>query len=151
MKEPEKNKETKVVEFLIPEQKIDASFPLYLEPVAAGFPSPAEDYIEKRLDLNEFLIHDYASTFFLRVSGDSMIDAGIYSGDILVVDKSLEPKDGNIVIAVVDSEFTVKRLSIKKNHIQLVPENPKYAAIDINKEMKFEIWGVVRTVIHSVI
>ncbi len=125
--------------------------PLFLESVSAGFPSPADDYLERRLDLNEHLIKNPASTFFVRVNGDSMINAGIYTGDILVVDRSLDPKDGNIVIAVIDGELTVKRLSIGKNKIALLPENPKYKKIEITSEMNFEVWGVVRSVIHSVI
>ncbi len=125
-------------------------FPLFLESVSAGFPSPADDYLERRLDLNEHLIKNPASTFFVRVNGDSMINAGIYSGDILVVDRSLDPKDGNIIIAVVDGDLTVKRLSITKNRISLMPENPKFNRLDITSEMNFEVWGVVRSVIHSV-
>ena len=117
-------------------------------PVAAGFPSPAEDYIEGKLDLNRHLIKHPAATFFVRVSGDSMIDAGIHPGDILIVDRSLEPADKKVVIAVIDGELTVKRIRIKKGRIYLMPENEKYKPIEIEKEMNFDIWGVVTNVIH---
>lgn len=125
--------------------------PIFLESVSAGFPSPADDYLEGRLDLNEHLIRNPSATFFVRVTGESMLDAGIYSGDILVVDRSLEPKDGNIVIAVIDGELTVKRMQKAKNKIYLLPENYAYEPIEITSEMHFEIWGVVSTVIHSVL
>lgn len=133
------------------ENKVE--IPLFLESVSAGFPSPADDYIEGKLDLNSYLIKNPSSTFFVRVTGDSMIEAGIYSGDILIVDRSLEPKHGNIIIAVLDSELTVKRLSIdvKDSKISLLPENSNYEAILITNEMQFEVWGVVTNVIHGLI
>jgi DNA polymerase V len=140
-----------VVEIFAPEDGEKLELPLFLESVSAGFPSPADDYLENKLDLNQHLIKNPPATFFVRVTGDSMVDAGIYSGDILVVDRSLNPKDGNIVIAVINGELTVKRISMGKNKIFLLPENQKFKPIEITGEMSFEVWGVVTTVIHSVI
>ena len=117
--------------------------------VEAGFPSPADDYLEGTLDLNEHLIRRPAATFFLRVSGDSMTGAGIYPGDILIVDRSLPPADGRIVIAVVDGELTVKRLSRRRGRIRLLPENPRYPPIDITAEQDLRVWGVVVHAVHS--
>jgi DNA polymerase V len=124
---------------------------LYAAKVSAGFPSPSTDYLEGKLDLNEHLIKNPPATFFVRVSGDSMIGAGIHPDDILVVDRSIEPKSGKIVIAVVDGELTVKRLqrSSVGNNVYLVPENPKYNKITITEEMSFQVWGVVTYVIHK--
>lgn len=121
---------------------------LYASLVSAGFPSPADDYIETALDLNEFLIKHPAATFFVRVSGDSMIGAGIHSGDILVVDRSLTPKHGNIVIAVIDGELTVKRLKSTADSLVLAAENPNYPPLTIHEGMDFRIWGVVTSVVH---
>lgn len=126
------------------------SLPLYASSVSAGFPSPADDYIETALDLNEHLIKHPNATFFVRVSGESMINAGIYDQDVLIVDRSLTPKQSDIVIAVLDGELTVKRLKLEGEKITLLPENPDYPAIPITKVMSFTIWGVVTTVIHSV-
>lgn len=123
--------------------------PFYQDAVAAGFPSPAENELADKLDLNELLIKHPAATFFLRVSGSSMIGAGIHHDDILVVDRSLEPTHGKIVIASLNGEFTVKRLSRDGKRVQLLAENPAYAPIQINEEMDLHIWGVVTNVIHS--
>jgi len=122
--------------------------PFYTEKLSAGFPSPASDYIEKSLDLNEFLIKNPSATFFVEIQGDSMIGAGIHSGDILVVDRSLQAVHGKIVVAVINGEFTVKRLSWISNKIRLIAENPNYKPIEIIDGMDFEIWGVATTVIH---
>ena len=124
--------------------------PLYLSRIKAGFPSPAEDYLDKKLDLNEHLIKHPASTFFVKVKGDSMIGAGINNGDILIVDRSLEPKDKRIIVSVVNGDFTVKRISKSKDKLFLLAENPKYSPIEIKDGMDFEVWGVVVHVIHSV-
>ena len=123
--------------------------PFYQDAVAAGFPSPAENEMADKLDLNELLIKHPAATFFLRVSGSSMIGAGIHHDDILVVDRSLEPTHGKIVIASLNGEFTVKRLSRDGKRVQLLAENPAYAPIQINEEMDLHIWGVVTNVIHA--
>lgn len=123
--------------------------PLFMSRVQAGFPSPAEDYVEGRLDLNKHLVKHPAATFFVRVAGDSMINAGIHPNDILVVDRSLEATDKRVVIAVIDGELTVKRLRIINGMISLMAENPDYPPIEIKPPMDFEIWGVVVHVIHT--
>ena len=123
--------------------------PLYGWRVPAGFPSPADDFIEKTLDLNQHLISHPEATFFVKVSGDSMIDAGIKEGDILIVDKSLEPSSGKIVIAVIDGEFTVKRWIKKGKQYFLQPENPNFPTIELSTSSDIQIWGVVTAVIHS--
>lgn len=116
--------------------------------VAAGFPSPAEDYMEGKLDLNAYLVKNPSATFFVRAAGDSMLGAGIHAGDILIVDRSLEVVNKKIVVAVVNGEFTVKRIFIADGGIVLMPENKKYKPLHIKKEMNFEVWGVVKSVIH---
>jgi len=128
--------------------KTKVLLPLYISRIKAGFPSPADDYIEKELDLNEYLIKHPAATFFVRVEGNSMIDAGIHSGDILIVDKSLEAKNNKIVIAVVNGELTVKRIKKTDKKVYLAAENDSYQPIEIKGDMDFVIWGVVTNVIH---
>ncbi|MFH7319919.1 LexA family protein [Desulfurivibrio sp. D14AmB] len=123
--------------------------PLFAQGVSAGFPSPAEDYIEGRLDLNELMVTHPAATFFVRVAGDSMIGAGIHHDDILVVDRSLEPVSGRVVIAAVDGELTVKRLFKGEGRVRLLAENPAYPPIELSGEATCEIWGVVTFVIHT--
>ena len=130
------------------DQKRRVVRPLFSSGVSAGFPSPAEDYIEQRLDLNELLIRHPAATFFVRVNGDSMTGAGINHDDILIVDRSLEPLHGKIVIAIVDGEFTVKRLFKDAETCKLIAENPDYSPIDITEESGCEIWGVVTSSIN---
>lgn len=125
------------------------ALPIFLGRIPAGFPSPADDYIEGKLDLNRHLIKHPAATFFLRVSGDSMIDAGIHTGDILVVDRSLEAVDGNVIVAALDGELTVKRLSKRERIVRLLPANKDYQPIEIRTQQTFEIWGVVTSVIHA--
>ena len=132
-----------------PDQSTEYKRPLFLIPVSAGFPSPADDYIENRLDLNKHLIQHPAATFFVKVKGDSMIEAGIHSGDILIVDRALEATDKKVVIAVIDGELTVKRIRIIEKKIYLLPENRDYRPTEITDEMNFEIWGVVTNVIHT--
>jgi DNA polymerase V len=119
--------------------------------VKAGFPSPADDFAEQMLDLNEHLIQHPAATFFVRVDGDSMTGAGISKGDILIVDRSIEATTGRIVIAVINGEFTVKRLKIENSAIFLVAEHPSYPPIRIEKEWDFQIWGTVTYTIHQAI
>jgi len=123
--------------------------PLFCDLIKAGFPSPADDYSDSSLDFNEYLIKNRASTFIVRVQGDSMIGAGIDTGDLLVVDRSIRPEPGRIVIAVVDGDFTVKRLHRELGRWSLLPENPDYPVINITGEMDFQVWGVVTHAIHS--
>ncbi len=124
--------------------------PLYSSSVRAGFPSPADDYIEAKLDLNTHLIAHPTATFFVKASGESMKNAGIQSGDMLIVDRSLEVTHGKIVIAAVDGELTVKRISCLHGRVQLLAENSDYPAIDITDFQDLVIWGVVTYVIHQV-
>ncbi|WP_319466216.1 translesion error-prone DNA polymerase V autoproteolytic subunit [uncultured Pseudodesulfovibrio sp.] len=126
------------------------TLPLAGEAVPAGFPSPAEEYLERPLDLNEYVAPRPEATFFVRASGDSMTGAGIFHDDILVVDRSQHPVPGNVVIAFIDGEFTVKRLVRNENGLVLLPENPEYSPILLTPETDFEIWGVVRHVVHKV-
>lgn len=123
--------------------------PLFLSRIPAGFPSPADDYIEEDLDLNELVVKHPTATFFVRVEGESMRDAAISPGDILVVDRSLEAKTGKIIIARLDGEFTVKRLQIKGSRITLQSENALYPAIEVDAGSDFQVWGVVTYVIHK--
>lgn len=139
---------TQVCEIYRPDRLRRYRVPLYMIPVSAGFPSPAEDYLEGKLDLNQLLIKHPAATFFVRVTGDSMIDAGIHPGDLLVVDRALEATDGRVVIAVVDSELTVKRICQKQDQLFLVPENKDYRPLRVKEAMDFRVWGVVTNVIH---
>jgi DNA polymerase V len=124
--------------------------PLYLSRVPAGFPSPAEDYVDRKLDLNEHLIQHPAATFFIRVDGDSMIEAGIHSGDLLIVDRKLEPGDQSVVVASLHGELTVKRLQKKNGKLYLTPENPAFKPIEVDPEDEVEVWGVVVHSIHNV-
>ena len=126
------------------------ALPLAGEAVAAGFPSPADEYLEKTLDLNAYVAPRPEATFFVRVSGDSMVGAGIHHDDILVVDRSQSPAPGNVVIALLDGEFTVKRLVRTTEGLALAPENPDFKTILVTAETDFEVWGVVRHVVHKV-
>ncbi len=123
--------------------------PLFTSKVPAGFPSPADDHLEASIDLNQQYVQHPAATFFVRVQGHSMKDAGINNGDMLVVDRSLEAKSGSIVIAVVNGELTVKRLVIENHCVWLKPENRDYEPLLITEEMDLHVWGVVAHVIHS--
>jgi DNA polymerase V len=133
---------------VIPLPKLKRHLPLYTS-VAAGFPSPADDYIEEELDLNDFLIRNPEATFFVKVSGDSMVRAGIYEGDILIVDCSLEAHSGDVIVALIDGEFTVKRLVHQQGKYYLQPENPAYRPMEVNEGCSFQVWGVVTNVIHK--
>lgn len=125
-------------------------FPLFVARVSAGFPSPADDFIDKKLDLQELLVKHPASTFFVRVEGESMLHAGIHPGDILVVDRAVPAADQKIVIAALNGELTVKRIRKLKTQLFLVPDNPEFPPLEVTEEMQFEIWGVVTYVIHAV-
>ena len=127
--------------------------PLYSSPVSAGFPSPADDFLEGAIDLNQQLITNPASTFLVRVQGESMTGAGIFAGDVLIVDKSKDPKSGEVVIAVLDGDFLLKRFVIKRvngeKQIWLEPENSDYNPLMITQDQDFQIWGVIKYVIHN--
>lgn len=123
---------------------------LFSTRIPAGFPSPADDYIENSLDLNEYLIKHPAATFFVKVTGDSMTGAGINSGDILIVDRSVTAVNGSVIVAVLNGEFTVKRFFRDGPVIQLSPENPAYKPIEVKTGSDFEVWGVVMHAIHTV-
>jgi len=125
--------------------------PLFGHRVAAGFPSPADDYVEDRLDLNELLIQHQEATYFLRVTGDSMVGAGIHPGDLLVVDRSIDPQDGHVVVAEVNGELTVKRLRQVAGVPELHPENPAYPVIRFREGQDLRIWGVVTSAVHRVL
>lgn len=122
---------------------------LFTPRIQAGFPSPADDYLAEKLDLNKFLIRNPAVTYCVRVEGDSMTGAGIYSGDILIVDRSIRPRENLIVIAILDSELTVKWLKRQKGKLYLCPDNNEFTPIEITEGADFQIWGVVVHSIHT--
>ena len=125
------------------------ALPLANQGISAGFPSPADDFLDLSIDLNKELIkHPYA-TFYGRVSGDSMTGVGLDVGDLLIIDKSLEPQDGKIAVCFIDGEFTVKRIKLDKDSLWLMPENKKYKPIKVTEENEFIIWGVVTSVIKN--
>ena len=123
--------------------------PLFTSFVQAGFPSPADDFLEKRIDLNEYLIRNQAATFLVRVKGDSMQGAGITDGDLLVVDRSVTPSHNQIVVGILDGEFTVKRLLRHKGQIWLRAENPDFPDLQVREGQEFNVWGVVTFAIHN--
>ncbi len=137
------------LEFFVYKATRSLPLPLSISEVAAGFPSPAEEYMDDALDLNQLLISHPAATFFVRVSGESMLDAHIHPGDVLVVDRALESKHRDIVIAILNGEFTVKRILKKGKQIFLAPENKSYPPIEVSEEEDFQVWGVVTYVIHK--
>lgn len=124
-------------------------YPLFESPVSAGFPSPADDYIEQDINLHDYLVKNPPATFLVRAQGDSMQGAGIFSGDILVVDRSLGAQENNIVIAVVDGDLTVKRIQFTNSGVTLLPENKHYEPIHMAQHQELTIWGVVTNVIHG--
>lgn len=136
---------------LKPDTTTNLKLQLFTSSVSAGFPSPAEDYVENELDLNKMMIDHPAATFFVKVKGDSMLNASINDGDILVVDRAKNIKKNSIVIAFLDGEFTVKRMAREKKGTFLVPENPKYKPIKVTSEMDFKVWGIVTYVIKNLI
>lgn len=140
---------TRVEEVYKPDMSTKYKQSLFEASVPAGFPSPAADYEENKLDLNKHLIKNPAATFFVRVTGDSMVGAGIHNGDLLVVDRSIEPRNKNVVIAVINGELTVKRIRIHKKEITLEAENANYRAQRITEDTEFEVWGVVTSVVHK--
>jgi DNA polymerase V len=136
--------------FLKPDFESDLRIPYIDFGVSAGFPSPAMDFMETAIDLNKALSENPLATFYVKVDGNSMIDAGINDKDVLVVDRSLEPQNNKIAVCFIDGEFTVKRIQLKKNELWLMPENPKYNPIKINEENQLIVWGIVTYVIKKV-
>jgi DNA polymerase V len=127
----------------------EAGLPLFLEPVPAGFPSPASDYVEEFLDLQRLLVKNPAATFFIKVAGHSMRGAGINDGDLLVVDRSRPPENGRVAVVAWEGELTVKRLTVRERRVILTPENPDFPEIDVTDREDAVIWGVVTHVIHK--
>lgn len=141
--------DSKNLEFFSANTSTNLSLPFFDGGIAAGFPSPAQDYIDLKIDLNTELISNPSSTFYARVKGTSMQDAGIMDGDILVIDKSLEPHDGATAVCFIDGEFTLKYIKIETDAIYLVPANPKFQPIKVTEENDFCIWGIVTFSIKS--
>jgi DNA polymerase V len=143
------NKNTKLT-FLLPDFDSELKIPFIKEGVSAGFPSPAADFMETKIDLNKELSDNQLTTFYIKVKGNSMIDAGINDKDVLVVDRSLEPQNNKIAICFIDGEFTVKRILVEKECLYLMPENPNYSPIKVTEENELIIWGIVTYVIKKV-
>jgi len=136
--------------FLKPEKGNNLGQWLVEQGISAGFPSPADDFKEVRISLDKELVKNQESTFYARVNGDSMLEAGIDDGDLLVIDKSLSPENGKIAVCLVDGEFTVKRIKKEKDKFYLIPENKKYKPIELKEDNELIIWGIVEYVIKKV-
>jgi DNA polymerase V len=143
-------KKTQNLTFYTPQKSESTGVVFFESGISAGFPSPADDFKEYRLSLDDELIKNKEATFFARVSGQSMINAGLDDNDLLVIDRSLEPEHNKIAVCFLDGEFTVKRLKVEKGVVWLQPENDNYRPIKITKENNFIIWGIVTTVIKKV-
>jgi DNA polymerase V len=143
-------KQKKILNFFIPKKEHGIGQWLTEEGISAGFPSPADDFKETRISLDRELVKNKEATFYARVSGDSMIGAGLDDGDLLVIDRSLNPENGKIAVCLVDGEFTVKRIKKEKNKLYLMAENKKYKPIELKEENELIIWGVVEYVIKKV-
>ncbi|MDA7758204.1 translesion error-prone DNA polymerase V autoproteolytic subunit [Flavobacteriaceae bacterium] len=140
---------TKKITFFQPDQDSGKTSLLVNEGVSAGFPSPADDFKELRISIDKEVVKNETATFYARVSGESMQGAGLDDGDLLVIDRSLEPEDNKIAICFIDGEFTVKRLKVEKNCVYLMPENPKYQPIKVTEDNELIIWGVVTYVVKK--
>ena len=143
-------KEKKILNFFIPEKENGIGQWLAEEGVSAGFPSPADDFKETRISLDKELVKNKEATFYARVDGDSMIGAGLEDGDLLIIDRSLNPENKKIAICLIDGEFTVKRIKKEKGKLYLMPENIKYKPIELKEENELIIWGIVEYVIKKV-
>lgn len=135
------------IDFYSADNQTELSLPYVKEGISAGFPSPANDFLDTSIDLNKELIRNPSSTFYGRVCGDSMRDAGIHDGDLLVIDKSLEPQNGKIAVCFIDGEFTVKKIKIEHDCIWLMPANESFKPIKVTKDNEFMVWGIVINVI----
>tara|TARA_B100000953_G_scaffold299460_1_gene299423 strand:- start:1065 stop:1514 length:450 start_codon:yes stop_codon:yes gene_type:complete len=140
---------TPIIEFFSSSSEVAIKLPFVTEGISAGFPSPADDFLDVSIDLNKHLIKNPSSTFYGRVRGNSMIDAGIENGDLLIIDKSLEPINGKVAVCYIDGEFTVKRIQIEKKVVWLVAENKDYLPIKVTETNDFLIWGIVTHVIKN--
>jgi len=138
------------LQFYAPEDSSPLEIVLAQTGISAGFPSPADDFKEFKISLDRTLVKNKEATFYAKVSGQSMVGAGIDDGDLLVVDKSLDPKHNNIAVCFIDGEFTVKRLKVSGNDVYLQPENPSYKAIKVTDDNNFQVWGIVTHVIKKV-
>jgi DNA polymerase V len=138
---------TELFDFYVPDYSTNLELPYFDSGVSAGFPSPAQDFSELRIDLNNEFIKNRDTTFILKVKGHSMKNAGIFDGDFIIVDKSLEPQNGKIAVCQVDGEFTVKRIKIERRVVWLIAENEDYAPIKVTPENELIIWGIV---VHSI-
>jgi DNA polymerase V len=136
--------------FFIPDAIEDNGVNFFDTGISAGFPSPAEDFTEQRLSLDDELVKNKEATFYAKVSGQSMIGAGLDDNDLLVIDRSLEPENNKIAVCFLDGEFTVKRLRVSEDEVWLQPENPNYPIIKITEDNNFLIWGIVTNVIKKV-
>ncbi len=136
-------KKKPTLEIFKAETDAELTLPIADEGIKAGFPSPAQDFMDLAIDLNKELVKHPASTFYGRVKGDSMIDAGIYDGDILIIDKSLDPRNGDMAVCYIDGEFTIKHIKIEKTVIWLIPANEQYQPIKVTEDNDFLIWGIV--------
>jgi len=136
-------KKKRVLEIFRAETNVCLALPIADEGIKAGFPSPAQDFMDMAIDLNRELVRHPASTFYGRVRGSSMIDAGIHDGDILIIDKSLDPRNGDMAVCFIDGEFTIKYIRIEKQAVWLVPANEEYEPIKVTEENDFLIWGIV--------
>lgn len=153
MMSPEKSKKSgkkNNFQFYKPVQSESMPLKVYANKIPAGFPSPADDFLEKNLDLNEYLIGNKAATFLIRVDGDSMKNAGIFHDDLLLVDRSAEPESGKIVLVVLNGEFTIKRLIKIGQQLFLQPENDNFKPIEVTADMNFQVFGVITFAIHKV-
>lgn len=142
--------ETQKLTFFHPDQNQQKSLHLAQEKISAGFPSPADDFKELRISIDQEVVRNEEATFYARVSGESMQGAGLDDGDLLVIDRSMEPKNGKIAVCCIDGEFTVKRLKVVEDGVFLIPENPKYQPIKVTEENELIIWGIVTYVVKKV-
>jgi DNA polymerase V len=140
---------SKKLQFYAIEEASFDEITLYGDSVPAGFPSPADDYLDMDLNLHDYLVQHPSATFCVRAIGDSMVDAGIQSSDVMVIDRALTPKNNDIILAVVNGEFTVKRIKKSEDELYLMPANESYKPMKITEEMNFQVWGVVTFIIHK--
>ena len=138
---------SKNIEFFTPNYSTKLKLPFVANGISAGFPSPADDFLDINIDLNKHLIKNPSTTFYGRVKGNSMVDAGIHDGDLLIIDKSLEPRNNKIAVCFIDGEFTVKRITLEKDVVWLIAENKDFEPIKVTKDNDFIIWGIVINVI----